>query len=684
MIFAAPWLLLALAALPALWWLLRVTPPAPRRQDFPSVRLLLDLPADQTSARTPLWLLALRMAAAALLIFGLAGPILGGHKAAPSQGVQAVVLDDDFAAATDWPSRIAAADRVLSAAEQAGRSALLLTTARAGDGAAPSVRGPMPAGELRAVLPTLQPRAWPPDRLAASQALDATARDLRPGIGSVAYIADGLAHGAGWETFAAALEGAGPVTVLADPAPPAGVLTARTTAEGWNVRLAQVPRTGVSELGVRAEAADGRVLARAPLRVGSGAASGTAELDLPTELRNRVDRLTLEAAQGGAVASAASMVLLDEADRRHPVGLLESQAPGAHTPLTGSAYFLRRALAPYAEWREGSLDALLARPLSVLLAADTAFGPGTDADTLRGWIERGGTLIRFAGPDMAEAAQEGRPDPLLPVPLLPAERQIGGSMSWGKPAALAPFPANSPFAGLEPAHEAASVADPDAPPSVGDSDVTVSRQVLADPAADLGSATWARLADGTPLVTQRALGAGRIVLFHVTANADWSNLPLSGLFVDMLRRLLARSTGVAADKAPGGDLAPVRTLDAFGAWTSPQPAARPIEAARFAATVAGPAHPPGLYGPEGGRRVSEPRAGPAGPAGRPGADRLARGPAGGRPGAADRLPAGGAGADPAAVRRAGLAARARPSRRRRDRRHGPAAGPGQRPGRRAV
>ena len=30
MIFAAPWVLLALPLLPLLWWLLRVTPPAPR------------------------------------------------------------------------------------------------------------------------------------------------------------------------------------------------------------------------------------------------------------------------------------------------------------------------------------------------------------------------------------------------------------------------------------------------------------------------------------------------------------------------------------------------------------------------------------------------------------------------------------------------------------------------------
>jgi len=41
--FASPWLLAALAALPVIWWLLRVTPPAPRRIAFPAIRLLLGL-----------------------------------------------------------------------------------------------------------------------------------------------------------------------------------------------------------------------------------------------------------------------------------------------------------------------------------------------------------------------------------------------------------------------------------------------------------------------------------------------------------------------------------------------------------------------------------------------------------------------------------------------------------------
>ena len=66
---AAPWLLIGLVSLPALWWLLRVVPPRPRRIDFPPARLLFGIaPKEETPARTPWWLTLLRLCAAALVI----------------------------------------------------------------------------------------------------------------------------------------------------------------------------------------------------------------------------------------------------------------------------------------------------------------------------------------------------------------------------------------------------------------------------------------------------------------------------------------------------------------------------------------------------------------------------------------------------------------------------------------
>ena len=75
------------------------------------------------------------------------------------------------------------------------------------------------------------------------------------------------------------------------------------------------------------------------------------------------------------------------------------------------------------------------------------------------------------------------------------------------------------------------------------------------------------------------------MLFHVTANADWSNLPLSGQFVDMLRRLVALSAGVATVADNVKILAPAETLDGFGLLSNPPQAATGLTADEIGRTM---------------------------------------------------------------------------------------------------
>ena len=52
--FGAPLILAGLLVLPLLWWLLRVTPPLPKRTVFPPLKLLRGLEdEEQTPAATP-------------------------------------------------------------------------------------------------------------------------------------------------------------------------------------------------------------------------------------------------------------------------------------------------------------------------------------------------------------------------------------------------------------------------------------------------------------------------------------------------------------------------------------------------------------------------------------------------------------------------------------------------------
>ncbi len=574
MIFTAPILLLALAGLPVLWWLLRVTPPAPKTQSFPAIRLLLGLRADErTAARTPWWLLLLRVVTAALVIVGLSGPVLDAASGLQGDGPLLLVMDDGWAAAPDWTDRIAAAEHALDRAERAGRPAMLLTTARSEANAAPKLSPTMPVPELRTRLAALRPKPWPPDRRGAAAALEGAR------AGDVIYLADGIAA-PGDDALVQALSAAGPVSERrTDPVTVLLLRPPMVEADRLVAPVAAVPQSVDRPAAVLAQTGDGRTLARAETTLPAGAAAVDAELRLPPEIRNEISRIVLEGS-----ASAGSVVLLDERWRRRPVGLLAEQ-DGADTPLIGPLFYPRKALAPFTELRQGGLADLLARPLSVLVLADVPL-EGEEGATLEKWVERGGLLIRLAGPRMAEASTEPtHEDPLLPVRLLAGDRQLGGALSWSEPAGLAPFPADSPFAGLVPPAE-----------------VKVSRQMLAEPSADLAAHTWASLSDGTPLVTASTRGAGRVVLFGVTGNADWSNLPLSGLFVDMLRRLVDLSAGVAAAQ-DDAVLAPVETLDGFGTLSPPPQAATALSGKELEQPAVSPLHPPGLYGPVSGRRA---------------------------------------------------------------------------------
>jgi hypothetical protein len=582
--FAAPWLLLALPALPVLWWLLRITPPAPKRQDFPALRLLRDMPApEETPARTPWWLLALRLAAAALMILGLARPIWGPGSGAGGAGPLLIAFDDGWAAAADWPDRIAAAEAELDGAAREGRRTALLLTAPPALPDAPRITGLMPAEELRGRLVALRPKPWAPDRVAAQAALVAW-RAQHPGGFAALYVADGIEHAEadGFRPLAEALAAGGALTVARSEGRPTRLLPPpRAEADQLVIALRTTPLPVASEAVVLARTGDGRTLARAAIPVPAGATEAEAALPLPIEIRNQVVRLDLD-----GVAGANATVLLDERFRRRPVGLIAGgEATAADVPLIGELFYLDRALAPHAELRRGSVEELLARRLSVLVLADRPVEAGREREQLAAWIEAGGTLIRFAGPRLAE-----QPDGLLPVPLRAGERQLGGALSWERPQSLAPFPDGSPFQGLLP------------PP-----EVTVERQVLATPSAQLSGRTWARLADGTPLVTWDNRGAGRIVMFHVTANAEWSSLPLSGLFVDMLRRLVALSAGVAGNEGEA-PLAPMETLDGFGQLGPPAPGAQPVSAARVETTAPSPQHPPGWYGSGRGGEAAHRRA----------------------------------------------------------------------------
>jgi hypothetical protein len=580
--FAQPLVLFGLLSLPVLWWLLRLIPPRPKRVEFPPTRLLFDIaPKEDTPARTPWWLTALRLTLAALVILAAAGP-LWNPPVTTSSGASTVALliDDGWAAAATWDARMRTAEDIISRAEADNHGVVLVPLSEPARDLSVAT-----AGAARVRLKQLKPKPHTVDRVDIIPAIGRLVQTT-PAIEFV-WLSDGVDLGGGSEFVAAlarTIDGR-PITVIAGGLRNAHALvSADNAAGGLMVKIVRAATGSVEQGLIRALDLKGLPLGETTYSFGASARETDAEIDLPVEIRNDIARLEIASER-----SAGAVQLLDKRWRRRTVGVVSGSTAETSQPLLASTYYIARALNPFADVRlaEGVSPAeavrrFLDQNLPMLILADVGNVTGEARERLAAWIENGGVLVRFAGPRLAAAD-----DDLVPVKLRRGGRILGGSLTWEQPQQLASFSRDSPFHGM---------AVPD--------DVKVSRQVLAEPGAGLTDRTWVALADGTPLVTAARRGKGMIILFHVTADTRWSDLPLSGTFVEMLKRIvaLAGSTTVAQPTQSAAAvremIAPSRVLDGFGAFGPPPATARPVPTNYAGRATA--EHPPGFYGPPEG------------------------------------------------------------------------------------
>src|SRR5215470_236617 len=252
--FAAPWMLLTLAGVPLLWWLLRLTPPAPKR--------------------TPLWLIIFRILLATILIIGLAHPLINPVRQFESSGPLLLVVDDGWAAAPRWPQRLQAMTDLIDRAEREERSVMLLTTAPRADGQPIAASGLMTATQARGVVQGLTPQPWATDRRSALTAVER----LKPEspINSV-WISDGVVTGKDDAGLALAdrLQELGQLTVMRDLSDNLPVLLLPPPREpgAMEIKLARPVGAAQRSVAVRAIAGDGRLVVRQDVTFAAGSST---------------------------------------------------------------------------------------------------------------------------------------------------------------------------------------------------------------------------------------------------------------------------------------------------------------------------------------------------------------------------------------------------------------------------
>ncbi|MBV6658882.1 MAG: BatA domain-containing protein, partial [Devosiaceae bacterium] len=431
--FLAPLALLGLLALPALWWLLRATPPQPTHALFPPMQLLARLTsAEETPVRTPWWLLLLRLLLAAILILAFAGPQWRANAPLDLPGTSdaplLLVMETDWATAHDWEERLDRARRIVRTADDQGRAVGLLampqpfdTVPLPSDGAAVLAAldelRPQPASQdlsdaLAQVTRTLDTEAW---RNAAVVWMTSGLSKQADGMEALAALAD--------RVDAALVHGKPPDRALSLDITPSGPTATLHTVAFDEGAITLPPRRELEGARVVALDISGRQLAAVPLTEANAADGSVLGFDLPVDVRNDIARIALQPTR-----HAGHVLLIDDRLDRRQVAIVGTQGSDDAQPLLSSTTYIERAIEPFADTvapRTGDSNTEIARAIAggadvLVLSGAVTLTPSTTAD-LQDWVARGGVLIRFASTSLADSD-----DPLLPVPLRAVDRQLGG------------------------------------------------------------------------------------------------------------------------------------------------------------------------------------------------------------------------------------------------------------------
>lgn len=553
MTFLAPWLLTVLLALPLIYLLLRVIPPAAKKVVLPTVRFLQELQQKNPPVvKTPWWIILMRLALLACLIVGLAQPVMNPSENLEGSGPLTLIVDNGWASGQTWEDQQNAALRIIAQARRENRPVALILTAPAAGEDRPQVFPAASPDQVAAQVRALRPVSWPglPDKATPDPAHTAY------------WISAGLAE-QGYQT----LLDAKPYVFV--PARLPLLLRAPGDETGSIGRVEAPSGFPSSTVPVRALDRKGKVIDQVDIKVSGGNGYIEAVSSLaPAALQDL--SLVQIAGRGGSGA----VLLKDRTQKNSTIGFLSAGTAKKTADLTTPLYYVTRATAPFGKLVTGSAEDLIAAKPGIIVTAEGGALPPQTMETLQGWMKDGGILLRFASAGLADGS-----DTLTPVKLRTSARSLSGSMTWDTPLTVKSFSADSPFAKLR-----------------VPSEIRISRQLLAVPGPELSERSWVTLSDDTPLITAQPVGKGLLVLVHTTATPEWSDLPLSGFYVDIFKTLVDMTS--LSDKKGSAltRLQPLSILDGYGQLTQPPPNLKPVERDLFASLSPSSLHPPGLYG----------------------------------------------------------------------------------------
>jgi hypothetical protein len=538
----APAFLAGLLAIALPWWLHRLSSDNPNKQKFSSLMFLEPGEPRRVLAKKVqyLLLLALRIGVLLLLALAFAEPaIWRTPQAGNSDGARLhlIVLDGSASMGYGdrWANARAAANDVLDSLSGEDRAQLVLA------GRLFEVLGPATgdAAALRQTLNTAQPGVF---RLEYGQLMRSIDGLLR--TAELPVVLDLVTD----------VQASGLPTRFGELAPrrPAEIVLHDVTdgaAENWTIdSFGASALTGELTASVRSFAPDAVTRTMTLTQNGSTvgeqtvdvAAGGRAEATFAAlDLASGPNRVEVALAQGDDLASDDRRYLAIKRAEPRKVLIVASNAQGRDALFTGAALETLTTLALTADVRTSPLGDPPLVDYSFVVVTDIGLLDGSQAAAVQDYVQNGGRALLATGPRSAGLTT-------LPVTgqALRTNPQMGSQASVSIGEVDATHPA---LRGVEELRAA-----------------NFSRSVNVEPSSE--DRVLLKLADGTPLLLERAMGNGRVLLFTSSLGREWNDLPVQPAFVPLMAGIaneLLGGAGFTSEADLGSTLA-VRALGFAG------------------------------------------------------------------------------------------------------------------------
>jgi hypothetical protein len=538
----APAFLLGLLAIGLPWWLHRLSSDNPNKQKFSSLMFLEPGEPRRVLAKKVqyLLLLALRIGVLVLLAFAFTEPaIWRAPEAGGAEGARLhlIVLDGSASMGHGdrWDRAQAAANDVLDSLNAEDRAQIVLA------GRVFEVLGPATAdvAALRQTLNTAEPGAFRLEYGTLMRSIDGLLRTAELPV--VLDLVTDIQLSALPARFGELAPRRSAEIVLHD--------VALGAADNWAVDgFGASALTGELTANVRSFAAEDAVKTLTLTHNGNTVGEQTVEIPAgglaqatfaALDLASGPNRVEVTLTPGDDLAADDRRYLAVKRPEPRDVLIVAPDAEGKGSLYTSAALETLTTLALTPQVRTTPAGDPLLTEFSFVVVTDVGALDASQAAALQTYIEGGGAALLAAGPRSAG---------LTTVPITGEALRGNAQMGGQRAVSIGEIDVTHPaLRGVDELRAA-----------------TFERYLNVDPAAE--GRIVMRLADGTPLLIERFLGNGRVLLFTSSLGREWNDLPVQPAFVPLMAGLaneLLGGAGFTSEAALGSTLA-VRALGFSG------------------------------------------------------------------------------------------------------------------------